>query len=88
MAGQTDSETISRRIRTCMKEYAEREMDVALSQSDAGHPVMCWTGASSVVSQMQQAAAAARCENGISTPECAADPFSEGTPPPLSLIHI
>jgi len=86
MAGQPDSEVISRKIRTCMEEYAEREMDVALSQSDARHPVMCWTRASSVISQMKQAAAAARGENAISTPECAADLFSEGTPPPSQLF--
>ncbi len=86
MAGQPDSEVISRKIRTCMEEYAEREMDVALSQSDARHPVMCWTRASSVISQMKQAAAAAKGENAISIPECAADLFSEGTPPPSQLF--
>jgi len=86
MAGQSDPETISGKIRTCMEEYAEREMDVALNQSDAGHPVMCWTRATSAISYMKQAAAAARGENAISTPECAADLFSEGTPPPSQLF--
>jgi len=86
MASQPDSETISRKIRTCMEEYAEREMNVALSQSDARHPVMCWTRASSAISQMKQAATAARGENAISSPECAADLFSEGTPPPSQLF--
>jgi len=87
MADLPDSETISRKIRTCMEEYAEREMDIALTQGDARPPTMCWTRASSVISQMKQAAAAAKGENGISSTEGVANLFSEGTPPPSHLYN-